>query len=177
VQPADFRAIFLSNDQVYFRAYLEQDKESTFAWAGTPFPVGSPRGEKLLKDWHTDWSPRTRRYALCRTSSDEVIGGVTIGIRNLIGEFVVKTAPWLDDGDELRAAAFELIVPWLSEEWSLVSVTGYVASDELATRVAAEGLGMSHQATLRECFVRPGGNRVNNLLYQKIGRIEAGIDA
>ncbi len=177
MQPAEFRAIFLSSDQVYIRAYLEQDKESAFAWAGTPFPVGSPRGEKLLKDWHTDWSPRPRRYALCRTSSDEVVGGVTIGIRNLIGEFVVKTAPWLDDGNELRAAAFQLIVPWLSEEWGLVSVTGYVASDDSPTKAVAEDLGMSHQVTLRECFVRPGGKRVDNLLFQKLGRMEAGIDA
>lgn len=177
MQPTDFRAVFLSGDEVYIRAYLEEDKEVAAAWAGTPFPVGSPRGEKLLQDWHSEWQPRVRRYALCRTSTDEVVAGVTIGIRHLVGEFVVKPAGWLDDGDELRAAAFRLIVPYLSEEWGLVSVLGHVASDEPACRAAAEDLGMSHQGTMRECFARPGGVRADDLLYQKLGAVEGGIDA
>lgn len=177
MQPSELRAVFLSGDEVYIRAYVDADKAIAAAWAGTPFPVGSPRGEKLLKDWHSEWWPRTRRYALCRTSTDEVVGGVTVGIRNLVGEFVVKTAGWLDDGDDLRAAAFKLVVPWLSEEWGLISVTAYVADDEPACKTAVEELGMTHQATLREHAVRPGGERVDTLMFQKLGRVEGGVNA
>lgn len=177
MEPSEFRAIFLSGDEVYIRAYVEADKEVTAAWAGTPFPVGSPRGEKLLKDWHTEWWPRSRHYALCRSATNEVVGGVTVEIRNLVAEFVVTTAVWLADRDELRAAAFKLIVPWLSEEWGMVSVLGHIASDEPACKQAAEELGMSHQATLRECFTRPGGKRADDLLFQKLGRVKGGIDA
>jgi RimJ/RimL family protein N-acetyltransferase len=177
MKPAEFKAVFLSGERVYIRAYVEQDKEVTAAWAGTPFPVGAPRGEKLLKDWHTEWWPRARRYALCETATDEVVGGVTVGIRHLVGEFVVKIAAWRDDADELQAEAFKLIVPWLSEEWGLVSVTAHLADDEPASEAAAVDLGMSHQATFREALVRPGGARVDHLMFQKLGRVEAGVDA
>ncbi len=177
MEPREFRAVFLSGDEVYIRAYVEEDKNVAAAWAGTPFPIGSPRGEKLLKQWHGEWWPRTRQYALCRTATDEVIGGVTIGVRNLVGEFVVKIARWADDADELRAAAFRLIVPFLAEEWGLISVQCYVASDEPVCRAAVEELGMSHQATLREYFTRPAGVRVDNLVFQKLGTVEGGIDA
>jgi len=177
VEPAEFRAIFLSGDAVYVRAYVERDKEVTAAWAGTPFPVGAPRGEKLLEDWHREWRPRTRHYALCRAESHEVVGGVIVGIRHLVAEFMVTTAVWVADSDEIRAAAFSLIVPWLAEEWGMISVLGHVASDEPACRAAAVALGMTHQATLREFFARPGGARADDLLYQKLGRIEGGSDA
>lgn len=177
MMPAEFRAVFLSGERVYIRAYVEQDKEVTAAWAGTPFPVGAPRGEKLLKDWHTEWWPRTRHYALCDATSDDVVGGVTIGIRNLVGEFIVTIARWRDDADELRAEAFKLIVPWLSEEWGLVSVQAHMASNEPACKAAAIEIGMSHQVTLREAFTRPGGSRVDHLIFQKLGRMEAGLDA
>ncbi len=177
MNPAELRAIFLSNDSVYVRGYVEGDKEVAQAWAGTRFPVGSPRGEQLLKDWHKEWGARTRRYALCRSASDEVVGGVTVGVRNLVGEFVVAMAPWLEDADELRASAFELIVPWLSEEWGLVSVTGHIESDQAATRAAAERLGMHHAGTMREFYARPGGARADDLYFQKLGSIEAKPDA
>lgn len=177
MNPARLRAVYLSSEVVYIRAYVEDDKHVAAAWASSPFPTGSPRGEKLLKDWHTEWWPRTRRYALCRSSNDEVVGGVTIGIRNLVAEFKIDMARWVDDADELRAAAFEIIVPWLSEEWTMVSVTAHVASDQHVTRAAAERVGMTHQVTLRECFTRPGGVRVDDLLYQKLGTMEATVDA
>jgi RimJ/RimL family protein N-acetyltransferase len=177
LNPAQLRAIFLSNDTVYMRAYVEDDKHAAQAWAGTRFPVGSPRGEQLLKDWHREWGARTRRYALCRSATDEVVGGVTVGVRHLVGEFIVAMAPWLDDADELRAAAFELIVPWLSEEWSLVSVTGHIEADQPATIEAAERLGMQLAATMREFYTRPGGMRVDDLFYQKLRSIEATADA
>ncbi|MEZ4523124.1 MAG: hypothetical protein R3A46_16015 [Thermomicrobiales bacterium] len=86
-------------------------------------------------------------------------------------------ARWLEDSDELRAEAFEIIVPWLVEEWTMVSVTAHVASDQPATRAAAERLGMSHQATMREFFARPGGVRADDLLYQAYGTMEASLDA
>ena len=141
MKPAEFRAVFLSGDVVYVRAYVDQDKEVTAAWAGTPFPVGSPRGEKLLKEWHTEWWPRTRHYALCHASTDEVVGGVIVGIRHLVAEFIVTVAPWRDDADELRAEAIKLIVPWLSDEWSMVSVQAHMAADEPACIAPLRSLG------------------------------------
>ncbi len=177
MKPAELRAIFLSNETVYLRAYVEEDKHHTQAWAGTRFPVGSPRGAKLLEDWHKEWWPRTRRYALCRSTTDEVVGGVTVGIRNLVGEFVVEMAAWPEDADELRAAAFEIIVPWLSNEWGLVSVIGHVASDQPATRAAAERLGMVLAGTMREFSARPGGKRADDLFFQKLSSVEAVADA
>ncbi|CAN5521937.1 hypothetical protein BH23CHL2_BH23CHL2_07810 [soil metagenome] len=177
MDPGTLRAIYLSGEKVYIRAYVEDDKHHAAAWADSPFPVGSPRGEKLLKEWHTEYWPRTRRYALCRSENDEIVGGVTTGIRNLVGEFKVVIAPWIEDADELRADAFKLIVPWLSEEWTLVSVTAHVASDQPATRASAEQLGMSHQATMREFFARPNGVRADDLLYQKYGTMKAATDA
>lgn len=177
MQPAEFKTIFLSGDTVYIRAYVDEDRETAAAWAGSPFPIGSVRGEKLLKDWHKEYRPRTRRYALCRTADDQVIGGVTVGIRNLVGEFKVAIAPWVDNADELRAAAFELIVPWLVDEWTMVSVLAHVDSDQPLTRAAAERLGMSHQATMREVHARPGGTRADDLLFQQFGTMEATIDA
>lgn len=177
MDPGNLRANYLSGEKVYIRAYVEDDKQHTAAWADSYFPVGSPRGGKLLKEWHREYWPRTRRYALCRSGNDEVVGGVTIGIRNLVGEFKVVIAPWIEDADELRAEAFKLIIPWLSDEWTMVAVTAIVPSDQPVTRAAADQLGMSLQVTLREFFARPGGVRADNLLYQKFGTMKAAIDA
>lgn len=173
----DLRAVFLSGDRVYVRAYVEDDKNVTPAWAGSPFPVNSLRGAKLLADWHKEFWPRRRRYALCRTDTDEIVGGVDINIRNLIAEFQIAMAPWLDDADELRAAALELLVPWLSEEWTMVSVTAHVAADQPLTVAAAERLGMLLSARMREFHARPAGTRVDDLLYQKLKSMEVLVDA
>jgi RimJ/RimL family protein N-acetyltransferase len=173
----NLRAVFLSGARVYLRAYVEDDKNVAPAWADSPFPVSSLRGEKLLADWHKEFWPRARRYALCLTETDEVVGGVVVGIRHLVAEFKVATAHWRNDGDELRAAALELVVPWLSDEWSMVSVTAHIPADQPLTIAAAERLGMHLAVRLREFYVRPAGVRIDELNYQQLRSMEAIIDA
>lgn len=164
----DLRAIFLTGELVYCRAYVKEDKEHTAAWLDTPYPVNAARGEKVLKDWHKDFWPRTRHYALCRVADDQIVGGVTTSMfaRNM--EIRLHLAPWLEDADELRADALRILVPFLSEEWDMVNVSTDLAADWPASIAAAEELGMELAVTLREYYRRPGNERVNLLTYQKL---------
>lgn len=164
----DLRAIFLTGDLIYCRAYVKEDKEHTGAWLDTPFPATAARGEKVLKDWHKTFFPMTRHYAICRLSNDEIAGGVKISMfaRNMDVEF--HFAPWAEDADELRADALKVLVPFLSQEWDMVGVNVSLAADWEASIAACEALEMNRAVTFREFFVRPGRQRVAKLIYQKL---------
>lgn len=163
----DLRAIYLTGDKVYMRAYVMEDKEHAAAWMDSPYPINSSRAEEILKDWHKEFWPDTRRYAICRLDGDEIVGGITISTFQRTADIKFHMAPWLDDADELRADALRVVVPWMSVEWDMISVTAKFASDQPITRAAAEELEMEHNGTFREFYARPGG-RADQLLYQKL---------
>jgi RimJ/RimL family protein N-acetyltransferase len=161
------KAIFLSGDEVYLRAMLEEDKNHAMAWVGVPYPVNAHRAEELLKERHKQFWPNPRYYAICRTATDEIVGGTKLGLR-LRSMFVTfQTAPWLSDADEVQSAALRLMLPWLRDEWDMMVVTVQFPSDLPVLRGTAEELGMLHTGTFREYFARPGG-RADALIYEAL---------
>lgn len=168
MKPSDLRAIFLTGETVYLRSHVMDDKDHAAAWLDTPYPVNSLRAEEILKERHQEFWPQTRYYAICRRETDEIVGGVTINIHVRLADVYTHVARWLDDADQIRAEALELVIPWLSVEWDLITVTADIASDHRATIEAAERLGMVRAGTFREAILRPGNRRVDQLMYQML---------
>jgi RimJ/RimL family protein N-acetyltransferase len=161
------KAIYLSGDEVYLRAMLEEDKDHAMAWVGVPFPVNAARAEELLKERHKQFFPQTRYLAICRTAGDEIVGGVTVHFRLRTAMLSFQTAPWLDDADQVQGAALRLLIPWLRDEWDLMVVTLRYPDDLPELRATCEALGMVHTGTFREFYARPGG-RANQLIYEAL---------
>ena len=161
------KAIYLSGDDVYLRAMVEDDKNHAMAWIGVPFPVNAARAEEILKERHKQFWPTTRYFAICRANNDEVIGGATFSLRLRTASIAFQMAPWLDDGDEMQAAALRLMIPWLRDEWDMMVVTLRFPDELPVLQSAAGELGMVHTGTFREFYARPGG-RVNQLIYEAL---------
>lgn len=168
MKPEELRAIFLTGEAVYLRAHVMDDKDHAAAWLDTPYPVNSLRAEEVLKERHQAFWPDSRYYAICRRETNEIAGGVTISIRGRTADIDMHTAKWLTDGDEIRAEALALVVPWMSVEWDMITVNAHIPADQAATINAARELGMVHAGTFREVFLRPGGDRADLLVYQKL---------
>ena len=164
------RPPYLTGDRIYLRPMLLGDREHGAAWFDSPFPVNFARAEAFLKEEHTEgWEPAPRLHlAIVRLAGDEVIGGATVdGPGGRTSELLVRVAPWLADGDEVRAEVLRLAVPWLRDEVEMMTVTAPIAADEATVIAAAEELGMVLGARLREHVARPG-DRVDLLLYQAL---------
>ncbi|MFW6075408.1 MAG: GNAT family N-acetyltransferase [Chloroflexota bacterium] len=165
---SELRAIYLTGDRVYLRAHVEEDKNCAMAWHPGPFPINSARAEEVLKEWHKEFWPRTRRFAVCSVETDEVVGGVSVSFWERNADIDMHTAPWLENGNEVKGDVLKIVIPWLSEEWDRVAVTAVMPADHADTIEAAESLGMEHTATFREFYARPGGARADQLIYQKL---------
>jgi RimJ/RimL family protein N-acetyltransferase len=66
-----------------------------------------------------------------------------------------------------RADALRLVVPWLRDEMESMVVGVTLAADQTESVRAASEVGMEHQGTLREWFVRPGG-RADARVYEAL---------
>lgn len=161
----------LTGQRIFLRPLLPDDQEHAAAWFDSPFPINASRAEAFFKEEiaSSAWGPPERLHlAVVCTASEEIVGGVRIeepGGRT--GEIHVRVAPWVSDGDDVRAEALRLLVPWLRDEVEQMTVTVPVPADEVATIAVLEGLGMVQAARLREHVARPGA-RVDLLLYQAL---------
>ncbi|MGH2535030.1 MAG: GNAT family N-acetyltransferase [Thermomicrobiales bacterium] len=162
---------YLTGERVYLRPLSMNDKVGAAAWFDSPFPVGASRAEEALKEEHKNpwYLGQTTRLAVVRMENDEVVGGATVephdGARRAWLWF--KLAPWLADGDELRADALRVAIRWLRDDFELMATIVPIAADEAATLAAAEELGMVQGVRLRQSRARPGG-RVDMLYYQAL---------
>ncbi len=167
------KAIYLTGENVYLRAFTIDDKDHAAAWADGPWPINSVRGEEILKDWHKSFWPDRRNYAICSQASEEVLGKCGVEIYQRTADVSLNTAPWIEQGDEIKAEVMAIIVPWLSMEWDMMNVTVAVPGDHPAMKSQADELGMECLGTFRQFFARPGGKRVDCHFYQKLnGMIE-----
>lgn len=165
---ADLRAIYLTGERIYLRAYVEEDKDQAMAWMDTPFPINPLQAEEKLKSWHKEFWPMTRHMAICLREDDSVVGGASIFLFIRNADLGIRIAPWREDADSLHGEALGIIVPWMSEEWDMVAVTAKVPADRPESIAAAEALGMENTGRFREFFARPSGERVDQLIYQKL---------
>lgn len=165
---SELRAVYLTSERLYLRAYVEEDKNQAMAWMATPFPVNPLQAEEKLKSWHKEFWPMTRHMAICLREDDSIVGGASISlfVRNV--DISLHIAPWREDADSLRGEALGIVVPWMSEEWDMVAVTIKFPSDQSETIAVAEALGMENTGRFREFYARPGGQRVDQLIYQKL---------
>ena len=107
-----------------------------------------------------------------RLEGDEVVGGATVeGVNGHHGQVRLRMAPSLPaaEADDLQAEALRLLLAWLRDDREQMAVTAEVAADHPATVAAAEAIGMTCAARLREHLTRPGG-RADLLYYQALGR-------
>lgn len=165
---SELRPLYLTGDLVYLRAHVEEDKNCAMAWHPGPFPINSARAEEILKEWHKEFWPKTRHFAVCLVENDEVVGGITINLWQRNADIEMHTAPWLDNGPEIQGDMMKIVTPWLSVEWDMVAVTFVLPSDQPETIKVAEELELEHTATFREFYARPGGERADQLIYQKL---------
>jgi RimJ/RimL family protein N-acetyltransferase len=161
------RAVYLTGDRVYIRALLLGDKEHATAWFDSPFPINATRAEEYLRETHKGQLSRRLPLVIARRDTDEVIGGVLVRSNDRHADIRTRMAPWLADGDDLRAAALRLLVPWLRDEAQHMTVTVEIAADQARTIATAEQLGMQQTARFREYVARPGG-RVDLLILQAL---------
>lgn len=162
------RVVYLTGERVYLRAMTEDDKDHVVAWYATPFPVNTAFGEEQLKEAHQHvWDATSFRFAIVRAANDDVVGGaeVTFDVRDRMARFELRIAPWEEDGEELRADALQVLVPWLLDDHNMRRVDTYLGSDQHAAIAAAERLGMHLGVRLRQFWRRPSG-RVDALIYQ-----------
>jgi hypothetical protein len=162
------RVAYLTGETIYLRALTAADKEIAVAWSAGPFPTNAARAEDWLRETHTDiWrNNKPRHYAIAQVADDATIGGVRLALQSgRRGFLTVTVAPWCDDLDRVQAEVLGIVVPWARDDLEMMTLTVQLAADETATIAAAEGLGLTLAARLREFVARPGG-RVDRVLYQ-----------
>lgn len=162
------RATYLTGETIYLRALTESDKATATAWYAGPFPINAARAEDWLREAHTDiWrNSKPRHYVIAQLADDVPVGGARLAVQGGRRGFLTLTvAPWRDDADRLQAEALRIVVPWARDDLELMTLTVQLAADEAATITAAEALGLTPAARLREFVARPG-RRVDRLLYQ-----------
>jgi hypothetical protein len=161
------RPAWLTGERVYLRAMRAGDKDVVSAWFPHPYPVAPERAEQLLREWITNpWQER-QYLAICRTSDDEVVGGVRLTVWGRIGRVRFKMGPLVTDAEALEADALALLVPWMRDEMELLASTFAIAGDLGLVVAAAERSGLVFGARLREFVARPG-HRVDLLLYEAL---------
>lgn len=167
------RPIYLTGERVSVRPMVASDKDRTVAWYNSPFPLHAAFGERHLNDIHQSlWDSPRRQYAIVRTETDEVIGGVTIQFSTLDRKCWIRMhmAPLLEHADALQAEALHVLLPWMLDDHNMRRVDITIPADNTETVAAAEALGMFEGIRLREFFRRPGG-RVDGLIYQRLNPI------
>lgn len=162
------QAIYLTGDRIYLRAMQLPDKDHASAWFNSPYPINATRAESFLKDEITDPFSRTQHLAIIRSDTDEIAGGLVVRTNGRKAVLQFTAAPWDRNKDELWADTLRLVIPWLRDEGSMLSVNVAIASDQPASISAAGELGMQLSVRLREHVAR-AGHRVDNLRYQALG--------
>ena len=161
------RAIYLTGEMIYLRAFVLDDKACAQSWFPGPFPVDATRAEAWLKDEHkTPWA-RTKHYALCRLDGDAIVGSAKVWSDFRHASATFQMAPALPDADELRGDAIRVMTRWLRDEGEHLTVTFALASDEQASIAAAEAAGCIETARFREHIARPG-HRVDKVYVQAL---------
>lgn len=164
------QAIYLTGERIYLRAMQLADKEHAAAWFNSLYPINSTRAEAFLKEELKDPYSRTQHLAIIRKETGEIAGGLTLWTNGRKAVLSFTAAPWITDGDCLRAGTLRLVIPWLRDEASMLSINMAVPADETESIAAAEELGMQVGVRLREHVARPG-HRVDKLIYQVLGPI------
>jgi RimJ/RimL family protein N-acetyltransferase len=163
---------FLSNDRIYIRAMVLEDKDCAVAWFNSEFPVNAVRAEKFLRDnIKESWGARRRKYfAVVRAEDDQVIGGIKLKSRDMrAADLTFKMAPHLspEEADQYKAEALRLFVPWIRDEHEYMAQTIEIAADEPACIAAAEEMDLYFGVRFRGYLRRPGG-RIDMLVYQAL---------
>lgn len=157
-------ASYLTGPLVSIRALEADDAKHAGTWHPAVFGINAHRGEAILKEEQESFS-RERRLGVVLTDSGELVGGLLLHLRALHAEANLTIAPTRGDADELRAAALQLVIPWLRDEAEYSTISSEIAADWPLTIAAAEALGMLPTIRLREWLARPGG-RTDLLVYQ-----------
>jgi RimJ/RimL family protein N-acetyltransferase len=162
------RVVYLTGEHVYIRPLVAADSEHAAAWFASLFPVNATRAAAWLAEEQANaWDRWARHYAMARVADDAVVGGVTFHTDERKGTLLFHMASWLPDADTLRAEALALLVRWVRDDLELMTVVAHIAADEPETIAAAERLGMTTNARLREHIARPD-HRVDLLIYQAL---------
>lgn len=160
------RAVYLTGETLYLRAFQESDRECGVAWRPSPFPTPAERAEAVLAEMHTTlFHPRYVNLAIARQDDDAVVGSVRVSLnqRHVFLQFHV--APWVSNSDEVQAEALQIVTRWVLDEYEPLLIDVSIPEDESATMAAAEALDMRQCVRLREQVVRPG-YRVDLCVYQ-----------
>lgn len=160
------RATYLTGKLIYLRALKDSDKEHASAWMPGHFPANAPKAEAFFKEHIKVWQ-RKNHLVICRNATDEVVGSIVLWTDSRHANVQFKVAAWCDDGGAIRADTLRVLVPWLHDEWDLVNTSFDIAADDSETIAAAEELGLTFAARLREWIARPG-TRVDQLIYQAV---------
>jgi RimJ/RimL family protein N-acetyltransferase len=136
------------------------------AWMPGHFPANAPKAEAYFKE-NVKFGQRKHYLIICRTETDEIVGGVNLWINGRIANVSFKVAPWCEDAGLIRADALRVMVPWLRDEYDLMNTAFDLAADDVDAIAAAEELGLVLGARLREWIARPG-HRVDQLMYQAV---------
>lgn len=173
------RAVYLTGDDFYLRAMVREDKDRAAAWFASPLPINAKAVEALLEEAHEiGWDePPTMYLAVVRSTDDEVIGGVAIEDQaRRTAWLTIHAAPWLEDGEHLRARVLALVIPWLRDELEILVTRFEMPEDETEMLAAAEALGMEPAIRLRQFKARVGG-RLDVLGFQALNpRMRQGGD-
>lgn len=160
------RAIFLTGERIYLRGLVDSDKEHAMAWMPGHFPANAPKAEAYFKENVKLWD-RKSYLVICRTETDEIVGGVNLWTNMRLANVKFKVAPWCEDAGTIRADAVRVLVPWLRDELDIMNTSFDIAADDLEAIAAAEEMGLVLGARLREWIARPG-HRVDQLNYQAV---------
>ncbi len=164
------QAIYLTGERIYLRAMQLSDKEHAAAWFDSLYPINATRAEAFLKEELKDPYSHTQRLAVILKETDEIAGGLTSWTNGRKAVLSFTAAPWITDADRLRADTLRIVIPWLRDEASMLSVNIAVPADETQSIAVAEELGMQLGVRLREHVARPG-HRVDKLFFQALGPI------
>lgn len=163
------RPEYLTGEHVYLRAVKESDKEHALAWIESQFPVSQVNAEKIFKQMRE--APESEAWTrvqliICRRENDEVVGGSKVRFsQNRAVTLSFHMAPGLEDADQLRAEALEVLYQWLRNDHEAMLIYTDIPADEVETLATASRLGIVEGARMVEWIARPG-HRVDLVMCQ-----------
>lgn len=178
---------YLSGDTIYLRGLEPEDAKWGMAWWPNRFPIAAESLEEQLKKQTARGADRGRtRLIICRRSDGRPIGSAMVEESDQTeGAVWLFADPTLGSaGDDARAEALRLILPWqIAERHRPIVITAFAEGDT-ALIAAAQELGMRPSVMLRDGAWRAGQRQnqhwfeyPNPVWTERVGDPGIGIEA
>lgn len=165
---------FLVGESIYLRPLMHADAEYANAWRAVDVPLSPERVRGWITDDFTKNSNPFQRttYLIVRRGDDRPVGSVTTDYRNFPSHVVTAFVDPLYGEQAVRwkAEALTVTLKWIVEDQQRPKAVVTVPPYETAVIEALDAIGARATARFRERLATPGGERIDELVYEFLSR-------